>query len=46
MDFSVDYDPVAVEDILTFIFIFNEKEWHNIKCLDLFKNAFYSNGNF
>ena len=33
-NFSVDYDAITVDDILD-IQIFNGKEWHSIKCLDL-----------
>ena len=32
--FSVDYDAISVDDI-THSRIFNEKEWHSIKCLDV-----------
>ena len=35
-DFSVDYGAIAVDGILD-IQIFNEKKWHNIRCLDLLK---------
>ena len=38
-DFSVDYDAIAVDDILD-IHIFNGKKWHSIKCLDLLKRCF------
>ena len=37
-DFSADYDAIAVDDVLDEVF--NDKEWYNIKCLDLLKNAF------
>ena len=34
-DFSVDYNAIAVDDILEIHkYLFNEKEWHSIKCLD------------
>ena len=34
-DFSVDYDAIAVADILGHSQVFNKKEWDNIKCLGL-----------
>ena len=33
-DFSVDYDAIAVDDMLQ---VLNKKEWYSIKCLDLLK---------
>ena len=33
-DFSVDYDAIAVDDVLE-TQMFNGKEEHSIKCLDL-----------
>ena len=44
-DFSVDYDAIAVDDILDIHKYLMEN--NNIKrCLDLFKNVFYSNSFF
>ena len=39
-DFSVDYDAIAVDDILDHTQKFHGKEWHSVKCLDLFKKCF------
>ena len=37
LDFSVDYDAIVRHSQ-----IFNGKEWHSVKCLDLLKKCFYS----
>ena len=43
-DFGVDYDAIAVDDILRHSQLFNEKEWHSItKCLGLLKGVFLHN---
>ena len=43
-DFCVDYDAIAVDDILRHSQLFNEKEWHSIiKCLGLLKGVFLHN---
>ena len=39
-DFSVDYDAIAVDDILDIHNYLMEKKQYNIKCLDLSKNVF------
>ena len=36
-DFSVDYDSISVDNISDIHKYLNEKEWYNIKCLDLLK---------
>ena len=46
-NFSVDYDVIAVDDVYCMQCIkrsqiFDEKEWHNIKCLHLLKNVFFT----
>ena len=38
-DFSVDYDDVAVDDILDIHKYLMEKKWHSIKCLGLIKKC-------
>ena len=45
-DFSVDYDEIAVDDILDINKYLMEKKQYNIKCLDLLKNVFYINDIF
>ena len=40
-DFSVDYDAIAVDDILDIYKYLMEKKWNNIKCLDLLTNVFF-----
>ena len=39
-DFSVDYDAIAVDNILGIHKYLVEKKQYNIKCLDLKKNVF------
>ena len=39
-DFSVDYDAIAVDDILDIHKYLTEKKQYNIKRLDLLKNVF------
>ena len=38
-DFSVDYDFIAISDILNAHKYFMEKKWHSIKCLRLLKKC-------
>ena len=44
--FSVDYNAIAVDDILGIHKYLMEKKQYNIKCLDLLKNVFYKDDIF
>ena len=41
-DFSVNYDAIAVSDILNIHMYLMEKKCHGIKCLGILKSVFFT----